>query len=85
MRLSLQRLRLQHEIKRDNYRAIVELRRQNLFRIAKTLDLAPDHRIAQTVYEAITRKVERLKTKDPLLLSYATKIESAFAIKVLAI
>jgi hypothetical protein len=85
MRLSLQRLRLQHEVKRDNYHAVVELRRKQLFRIAKILDLAPDHEITQTICKAVTHKVRCLRTKDRSLLNRASTIESAFAIKVLAI
>lgn len=85
MRLSLRRLRLQHEVKYDNYNAIVKLRQQNLFKVAKALDLAPDHSIVRIIYEAIGHNVKLLKTKDQRLLSRAAIIESAFTIKVLAI
>jgi hypothetical protein len=84
MIVGVRHLPLQHELKEMNSAAIKNMNRENFYNVARQLNLSPDSRIVRIIYDAITKGVKILKTKDQSILAYSAIIQLKFGIKVIS-
>jgi hypothetical protein len=83
MIVGIRHLPLQHEVREMNSDAIKKLHRENYYDVARKLNLPPENRLVQLVYDAMQKGVKVLKTTDKLIIAYSKIIEMKCGIKVI--